>query len=296
MQPIHLLAVIAINALFGGAYALGKVGVDHFPPYLFVTLRSLCVALALLPFLRLKPVAPRQWPYLVLFGLTMGVVVFAAMYQALALTETVSPIVIGTQLSVPFAVLLGILFLREPVRLGVLGAIALAFAGVVVIAFDATVLESLPALGWCTVMALAYGAASVLSRGLKSLDARVMNAWMAVISVPVMLGLSLAFEADHAHYLTSADWVDWAMVLYAGLGVSVLGHVSMFALMKRYPVAMIMPFYVLTPIFGVLYSILLFGESPTLQIAVGAALVLAAILYINRQGQTLRRYRKRQPA
>lgn len=292
MQPLHLLAVIGINALFGSAYALGKVGVDHFPPYLFVALRAGLVALALSPFLRVSAVKRHQWPYLLLFSMTMGVLVFAAMYQALSLAQTVSPIVIGTQLSVPFAVLLGFVFLKEPVKLAVLAAIAVAFGGIVVIAFDPTLLDSLDALFWCAVMALAYGAATVISRGLKELDARVMNAWMAVLSAPVMLLLSLTFETGQWQVLETAEWLDWAMVAHAALGVSVLGHVSMFALMKRYPVAMVMPFYVLTPIFGVLYSILLFGEAMTLQTGVGALMVLGAIFYINRQGKTVRRHRK----
>lgn len=292
MQPIHLLAVIAINALFGSAYALGKVGVDHFPPYFFVALRAGMVAVALLPFLRLSAVKRKQWPYLVLFSMMMGVAVFASMYQALSLTTTVSPIVIGTQLSVPFAVLLGFIFLKEPVRLVVLAAIAVAFGGIFVIAFDPTLLESLDALFWCAVMALAYGASTVISRGLKDLDAKTMNAWMAVMSCPVMLALSLVFETGQWQRLSSAQWVDWAMVVHAAIGVSVLGHVSMFALLKRYPVAMVMPFYVLTPIFGVFYSILLFNEAMTMQTALGALMVLGAIFFINRQGRTVRRHRK----
>lgn len=292
MQPVHLLAVIAINALFGSAYALGKVGVDHFPPYLFVALRAGLVSLALLPFLRFRAVKKQQWPYLLLFSMMMGVAVFAAMYQALSLAATVSPIVIGTQLSVPFAVLLGFIFLKEPVRLTVLVAIAVAFGGIVVIAFDPSLLNSLDALFWCAIMALAYGASTVLSRGLKDLDARVMNAWMAVLSGPVMLALSLTFESGQMDALRTAEWLDWAMVVHAAIGVSVLGHVSMFALLKRYPVAMVMPFYVLTPIFGVFYSILLFNEGMTLQTGLGALMVLGAIYYINRQGKTVRRHRK----
>lgn len=292
MQPIHLLAVIAINALLGSAFALGKLGVDHFPPYLFVALRAGLVALALLPFLRFSVVKRHQWPYLVLFSMMMGVAVFAAMYQALSLAKTVSPIVIGTQLSVPFAVLLGFIFLKEPVKLAVLLAIAVAFSGIVVIAFDPTLLDSLDALFWCAVMALAYGSSTVISRSLKDLDAKVMNAWMATLSGPVMLALSLVFESGQWEAVVTARWLDWAMVVHAAIGVSVLGHVSMFALLKRYPVAMVMPFYVLTPIFGVFYSILLFNEGMTLQTGLGALMVLGAIFYINQQGRTVRRHRK----
>lgn len=50
------------------------------------------------------------------FALAMGIAVYGAIYSALVLAEAVSPIVIAMQLSVPFAVVLGALILREPVR------------------------------------------------------------------------------------------------------------------------------------------------------------------------------------
>lgn len=288
MTAIHLLAIIAINAIFGSAYALGKLGVDQFPPYLFAGLRAVLVALALLPFLKIHPIQRNQWPSLILFSILMGVSVYATMFQALALTDSVSPIVIGTQLSVPFAVLLGWVFLKEHVSPGILLAILVSFSGIVVVAFDETVLSSLSALIWCAGMALSYGGATVISRQLKSLDARVLNAWMALFSTPPLIILSFLFEQNQWQAIQSATILDWTVVLHAALAVGVLGHVGMFALLRRYPLAMVMPFYVLTPLFGVAFSIILFDESLTLQILIGVAMVLGAIFYINKSSRKQR--------
>ena len=288
MTAIHLLAIIAINAIFGSAYALGKLGVDQFPPYLFAGLRAILVALALLPFLKVHSIQRHQWPYLILFSILMGVSVYATMFQALALTDSVSPIVIGTQLSVPFAVLLGWIFLKEHVNPGILLAILVSFSGIIVVAFDETVLSSLSALIWCAGMALSYGGATVISRQLKSLDARVLNAWMALFSTPPLIILSFLFEGNQWQAIQTATILDWTVVLHAALAVGVLGHVGMFALLRRYPLAMVMPFYVLTPIFGVAFSIILFDESLTLQILIGVAMVLGAIFYINKSSRKQR--------
>ena len=288
MTAIHLLAIIAINAIFGSAYALGKLGVDQFPPYLFAGLRAVLVALALLPFLKIRTIQRHQWPSLILFSALMGVSVYATMFQALALTESVSPIVIGTQLSVPFAVLLGWIFLKEYVNPGILLAILVSFSGIIVVAFDETVLSSLSALIWCAGMALSYGGATVISRQLKSLDARVLNAWMALLSTPPLIILSFLFEENQWQAIQTATILDWTVVLHAALAVGILGHVGMFALLRRYPLAMVMPFYVLTPLFGVAFSIILFDESLTLQILIGVAMVLGAIFYINKSSRKQR--------
>jgi O-acetylserine/cysteine efflux transporter len=38
MAPRDLVSVILIMAAFGSAYVVGKVGVDHFPPFAFAAL------------------------------------------------------------------------------------------------------------------------------------------------------------------------------------------------------------------------------------------------------------------
>ncbi len=116
MKGYHLAAVLAIMALFGSAYPVGKLGVGQFPPFAFAKLRTSVLALALLPLWRLARPPAGNALALAGFCAAMGVGVYATMYTALALASTVSPIIIGTQLSVPFAVLFGRLVLGERVR------------------------------------------------------------------------------------------------------------------------------------------------------------------------------------
>ena len=225
----------------------------------------------------------------------MGFMVFAAMYQALALAKTVSPIVIGTQLSIPFAVLLGWIFLKEKVSPLVMLAIFIAFSGIVIIAFDETLLASWGALFWATIMALSYGASTVISRNIRSLDSKILTGWMAIISLPVIATVSYIFESDHWHYIETASLSTWLVTLHAGIVVNVIAHVGLFSLLRRYAVAQVMPFYVLTPIFGVLLSIIMFDETLTLQVAIGSAFVISAIFMINRYGtKSIQRPKDRQ--
>lgn len=282
MRLRHLLSVILIMALFGSAYPVGKVAVGHFPPFAFATLRSVLLAAALLPLWRLALPPRGQRLALAGFCLAMGVGVYATMYWSLRISSVVSPIVIGMQLSVPFAVLLGRYVLGEHVRVATWAAIAAAFLGVVLIGFEPALVRDLPALGLTAVSALCYACATLFARSLRDLSPFTLNGWMAVVAIGPLALLSLALEQGQWAAIRGAGPMDWAVLAHAALAVSLLGHVWMFSLYRHYPVASVIPYYVLMPVFGIALSLLLFRETPSVQTLAGGAIVLAAVWMVNR--------------
>jgi O-acetylserine/cysteine efflux transporter len=282
MAPRDVLSVIVIMAIFGSAYVVGKLGVDHFPPFAFAALRSAILALALLPLWRLARPPQAAWPALAGFCAAMGTAVYATMYLALMLSETVAPIVIGTQLSVPFAVLLGLMVLKEPVRPATWAAILAAFGGVVVIAFNPALAQDLAALGVIAVSAFCYALATMFARALRGVGAFAMNGWMALSAILPLGLLSVIFETGQLAAVATAGWLEWGVLLHSAIVVSLVGHVWMFSLYRRYPVASVIPFYVLMPLFGVAMSLAVFAERPDAQTLIGGAIVLAATFAVHR--------------
>ena len=67
LRPIHFIALLVINAAFGGAYLAGKAGVAHFPPLFFSALRFALVTVLLAPFIRLSPGMRKQKTNIMLF-------------------------------------------------------------------------------------------------------------------------------------------------------------------------------------------------------------------------------------
>lgn len=279
----HLAAVIGIMFLFGSAYPVGKLGLGHFPPYLFAVLRSSILALILIPFWKFKLPPRRLVLPLAGFCMCMGVGAYAPVFAALALSDTVSPIIIGNQLSIPFAVLLGWGILREKVALPVWIAIAAGFAGIVVIAYEPDMLNNLPALGLAVLGGFFYAAATIFARQLRDLGSYVMNGWMAFTSIAPLLALSFALETGQIEALSTAGWPDWAAVSHGAIAVSFFGHVAMFSLYRHYEVSQVIPFYALTPVFGILITILVFPETPSAQLLLGGAMVIAATYMIGRR-------------
>ena len=293
--PRHLAAVVAINAVFAGAYLFGKIGVDHFPPLFFSALRFGLVFVALIPFLRFDRAVRERFGAVLAFCALMGVGVYGTMYLALNAAGGVSAILIGTQFSVPFAAILGYFILREKTSAAVWSGIAVAFAGVMIVGFDAAILGNAGAFVLILFSALFYAAANVISRDLAAINVFALNAWTALFSAPILLALSLLFEegqlesihlaAAESSAASGADLIGWIALLYSAFVVTIVGHGGMFALLRRYPVSAVMPYYVLTPIFGVIGGVLFFGESLSARFIIGALLALVGVSVVNRKSR-----------
>ncbi len=70
------------------------------------------------------------------------------------------------------------------------------------------------------------------------------------------------------------DWV--AMI------ISIFGHMMMFYLYKFYPVGMVMPFYSLFPIFGLILTFFIFGEVPSIITILGGIIVISSIYMLQK--------------
>ena len=283
MPPRHIAAIVAINAVFAGVYLLGKIGVAHFPPLFFSALRFCILAALLAPFLRITPALRKRWRSAAAFCILMGPMTYATLYLSLAAADGVAAIFIGTQASTPIAVLLGHYLLGEKTGTKAWLGIWLAFIGVMAVGFDAALLGYPGAFALILASAACYAGANVVSRGLSGAAGILnLNAWMSLLSAPTLLAMSWAWEDGQTESLQAAGWTEWLIVLYSALVVSMVGHMGMFALLRRHRVSAVMPYYVLTPIFGVAGGMALFGEELTTKFLLGAVAALVGVFWVNR--------------
>ena len=99
--------------------------------------------------------------------------------------------------------------------------------------------------------------------------------WTLVLSLPAFLVMALANEPLTLIPLT---WEPVAAVLYQGVIVAGFCFILWTGLLRDYPASIISIFAFPTPIFGVLFSALVFSETLTAPFLVGAAAVVAGIL------------------
>ena len=285
MPLSHLVLLLLVCLAWAFNFTAGAAGMQHFSPMLFMIVRFVLVLLIALPFLRKPPAG--QWFRLASVCLLIGAFHFTIMFWALARSGDVSSVAIVQQTYIPMAVVLAVPLLGERVGWRSLLATVIAFLGVMVIGFDPLVLGQLDVLVLALLSALFQALGSIYMRGIHGVPVMNFQAWTAIFSIPVLLGASVLFEDGQLTAIRTGGAIHWASVVYSAVVASLMGHGLFYYLVQRHPVSAIMPYMLLTPLFAVMFGVLVWGDRPGWRLFVGGALVLLGIFLI-----TLRAMRK----
>ncbi len=277
IAPRHFLLLVGITLIWGLNLVVAKVGVGDMPPVLFTALRFAVLAVLLLPFLRWHREAMGA---IIVVALLVGGLHFALLFIGLARADNISSVAIATQLGVPFATLLSIALLGERVRWRRWSGIGLAFLGVCIMGFDPAVFSQWMSLAFVIGSAFIGSLGLIAIKRLPPMRPLELQAWIAWISWPLLLALSLLVEGGQRAGLASAGWAGWGALAYTAIFSSLFAHTAYFFLVQRYPVTSIAPLTVLSPVFSVIFGVLLLGDALTPRIALGGACTLLGVLII----------------
>ena len=279
LPPRDFAFLVFINLIWGLNLIASKIGVSHFPPVFFTALRFSVLGLVLLPFLRWH--AGRMQGLMVAAVLSGGLQ-YALLFMGIRAAPDVGSVAIAQQLGVPFTTLLSILFLGETVRWRRGLGIALAFLGVAIIAFQPSVYAARTGLALVVASALigSFGLVAVKRLG-PSLKPLEMQAWFAVSGLPVLWLLSAWLEDGQRAAVASASARDWGALLFTALVSSLVAHTGYYWLVRRYPVTSLSPLTTLSPVFGVTFGVLIYGDSLSARILVGGLLTLVGVTIIS---------------
>ena len=279
----HLLILLFIAFAYGSAFPITKLALnDSVPPILMASLRMGIVLIILIPFWRFKIPNKKYLPSLIAFSISMGVLVYVFMTLSLYHSSIISPVIVGSQLAIPFGVLLSGLMLGEKIPQKKWVLVFCAFFGIVIIFFDPELANNFLGLFYAGLMALFFGLAQVYSRQLKSLDVSLTNAFTGLFGFIILLILSYFVEGDTILNIKSISNNTWAYISYQAIIVSLGAHLLMFYLYRFYTVGQIFPSYSLFPIFGIGLSFLIFGEIPTLLFLIGSIIVLTSVFLLHK--------------
>ena len=283
MSPKHTGLIVLVMFFLGSAYPLGKFGLNaSMNPLFFGALRMGFVFLCLLPFCKIIIPEKKYIFPLIGFSICMGAGVNMFLYLSINSVSLLAPITIGAQLSIPFSILISSLFLKESIRLKKWIFIFSSFIGILLISFDPKILDEIIGTFLVFGMAFFYGLSQVFSRYIKDLDVKFTNFFMGLVGFLVLITFSQIFEGNIFHQVKKVETSGWLAVMYAGMIISIFGHMMMFYLYKFYPVGMVMPFYSLFPIFGLILSFFIFGEVPSVITILGGIIVISSIYMLQK--------------
>ena len=274
--------IMMINVLFGSNLVVSKLGMATVPPLLFTSLRFAVVAVALSWALRVRR---DQMAAVAIVAVTMGAIHFTLFYLGLALADDVSTVAIAVQLVAPLATVLSVVFLGESVGWRRWTGIALAFAGIMILGFDPRVILYLDALLLVIAGALSAAIGILFLKRLRGVGVFEQQAWLAWISAPILFVLSLIYEADHVQIVASMDMILWSAVLYSAFGTSVIAHGSLYYLLQRYEVSLIMPMSLLSTVFAIVMSVWLLNDLLTTRMILGGIVTLSGVAVVARRGR-----------
>ena len=279
----HLLILLFIAVAHGSAFPITKLVLnDSVPPILMASLRMGLVLILLIPFWKFKIPERKYISSLIAFSIFMGVMVYSFMTLSLYHSSIISPVIVGSQLAIPFGILASAIMLNENINSKKWILIFSSFIGILIIFFDPKLANNLLGLFYASLMALSFGLAQVYSRKLRSLDISLTNAFTGLFGFIILLIISYFIEGDTINAISSINYNSWFLISYQAIVVSLGAHLLMFYLYKFYTVGQIFPSYSLFPIFGIGLTFLIFGEIPTILFLIGSIIVLSSVFLLSK--------------
>jgi O-acetylserine/cysteine efflux transporter len=212
----------------------------------------------------------------------MGVMVYVFMTLSLYHSSIISPVIVGSQLAIPFGILASAVILGENISSKKWLLIFSAFIGIMIIFFDPKLTNNFLGLLFASLMALSFALAQVYSRKLRDLDISLTNAFIGLFGFTILIIISHFIEGDTISNILLINLNSWILILYQAIVVSLGAHLLMFYLYKFYTVGQIFPSYSLFPIFGIALTFLIFGEVPTILFLVGGIIVITSVFLLHK--------------
>lgn len=282
MRPGHLALAIGLAAVWGFNFVVMQVGLEHFPPLLYASLRF---TLAAFPALLLvgRPGVP--WRWVVAVATTLGAGQFGLLLVGMRAGMPAGLTSLVLQMQVLFTILFAVTLLGERLTARRVVGLAVAFGGLALVAFDFGVSGPVGAFALCVAAAAAWGLGNVAQRKAAPPDALRFMVWVSALSAPPLLLLSLLLEGVADLAAPAAGWLSLAYVAF----ISTLGGFGVWGyLLRRYDVSIVAPYTLLVPVFGMSSAALLTGETITWLQVHAAALIVTGVLYAGTRPRALK--------
>jgi O-acetylserine/cysteine efflux transporter len=275
---------LAIVAVWGYTFVPIKVALLEVPPFALAALRFALAAIPVVFFVR-RPTMP--WTAVAGYGIAIGVFQFGLLFLGMKLGMPAGLSSLVIQLQVFFTIGLAVAFDGDRLQRHHLFGAVIAAAGVALLGLHKLSGGATATLaGFLLVIASAFAWAvgnlvAKRGAGTHGADMFALVVWSSLASPLPLAALSWTFEGGPAawHAVVAMSPLGWACVLFMAYGATLFGFASWNALLHRYPTALISPFALLIPVFGIASGALFLGESLARLQAAGVGLVLAGLAW-----------------
>jgi O-acetylserine/cysteine efflux transporter len=277
LTALERLAIAAIILVWGLNNVAAKVATAELPPMMVGALRFALALAFLFPFL--KP--PFPWSKRMLaICLLSGPIHFGLIYLAFGMAKSLSPLVVATQLWIPFTALFAWRMLGEAMKPVAVAGLVVAFAGVAWMSLDPHGAADLPSIGLSVITSAAWALATVLVRQTPGAKPLQVQALTAAVAAPALLAMSFGFESHVVERVQTAAPIAWACVAFAGVVSTIGASALLFWLVQRREAGRVTPYFLLTPLVSCTIGVLFLGDALSPQLVIGASATMAGVALV----------------
>jgi O-acetylserine/cysteine efflux transporter len=269
----QILLALIVPITWGLGFTLAKIGMEQFPALLIMTIRFGIAGLILVWFTKPPWGHMREIFVVALIGSTIQ---YGLTYNGLKGIDA-STAAILVQLEGPILAIMGTFLLKE--KLGITRALGmgLAFIGVLIIAGEPRLDGHIDSVILLIAGSAVWAVAQIMISRLKDLSGITILAWVAIMATPQMFIASLLIEDGQWLAIITASYIDWSIILYLALIMTVLGYSVWYHLLSSLDVGKVSPFLMLLPITSIIAGIVLLDEKFTSSMAIGGLLIMAGV-------------------
>ena len=259
MKLQHQALALLVVFIWGTNFVFIRIGLDELPPFTFAALRFFIVAFPLLLFFPRPKIA---WSFLVAYGVLIGFGQFGLLFWAMQ--EDISPGLASLiiQIQVFFTILLSAALMSETVNPKQMAALFLCLLGLVVIIVFTDGETTAIGIMVILVAALSWALGNVVVKQAGGVNALGFIVWSALFSIPPLVLMAWFYEGPNVivDSISHLSWRGWGVVLWQSVGNTLIGYGLWNMLLVRYQAALVAPWALLVPVFGMSASAVMLGE------------------------------------
>jgi O-acetylserine/cysteine efflux transporter len=273
MNSKQILLALIVPITWGLGFTLAKIGMEQFPALLIMTIRFGIAGLILVWFTKPPWGHMREIFVVALIGSTIQ---YGLTYNGLKGIDA-STAAILVQLEGPILAIMGTFLLKEKLGLTRLLGMGLAFIGVLIITGEPRLDGHIDSVLLLITGSAVWAVAQIMISRLKGLSGITILAWVAIMATPQMFIASLLIEDGQWLAVTTANFIDWSIILYLALIMTILGYSVWYHLLSSVDVSKVSPFLMLLPITSIIAGMVLLDEKLTSSMVIGGLMIMAGV-------------------
>ena len=285
MKLTHFFVTLFLFIIWGLNFVVIKIGLKEIPPVFLVFIRFFLTSFPAIFFIKRPNISLSK---LLIYGLVMFALQFGFLFSAMEHGITPALASILLQLQVFFTIALGSIVFKEKLSTSQIFGALVAFSGMAIIAKNLSHEVTLSGVLLVIAAAACSAPGNAICKKMGDVDMVAVVVWSSLFAWPALLLFSVYLEGCDKILLSlmTLNKSSFGAVAYITYLSTFLGYYIWNYLISKYPMSVVAPYSLLSPIFGTFFSCILLGETlPTWKISCG--LLVLAGLCINLAGSYL---------